>query len=190
VEWIFPTAGWFSNARLKYQGAVIGHDPSCEVNLLNLSTEHKYKSWSRSSFWSLFRWNFSYPFYFLTRATGHCPSKDEVYRLRTYLEHGGFLYIDDDYGLDNAVRREWKKFFRRMILLNFLLVRSLSFIYNFWNVRQKPHEHDKKYSKRIWNFGKQQISSLLHFWIEPNDGWADAKFMMILPRRERIWSSG
>ena len=46
--------------------------------------------------------------------TGHgniVLSTEEAKRLRTYLENGGFLYIDDDYGMDKAIRREMKKVF-------------------------------------------------------------------------------
>ncbi|MEW5766802.1 MAG: DUF4159 domain-containing protein [bacterium] len=35
----------------------------------------------------------------------------EVLRLRNYLEHGGFLFINDDYGLDEFIRREMKRVF-------------------------------------------------------------------------------
>ena len=54
---------------------------------------------------------FSYPFLFLTGHGNIVFSNDEAKRLRTYLENGGFLYIDDDYGLDKAIRRELKKVF-------------------------------------------------------------------------------
>ena len=46
--------------------------------------------------------------------TGHGNvtfSDTEVARLREYLSRGGFLHIDDNYGLDEHIRREMKKVF-------------------------------------------------------------------------------
>ena len=46
--------------------------------------------------------------------TGHGSinfSDGEVKRLRAYLQNGGFLYVDDDYGLNEFIRREMKKVF-------------------------------------------------------------------------------
>lgn len=70
-------------------------------------------------------------------------NKEESARLRKYLESGGFLFADDDYGMDKYFRREMKKVFPE---LNFV---ELSFdhpIYNIYfehpNGLPKIHEHD------------------------------------------------
>ncbi|MEX0600691.1 MAG: DUF4159 domain-containing protein, partial [Rhodothermales bacterium] len=52
---------------------------------------------------------FSYPLLFLSGHGNVVLSDDEARRLRRYLENGGFLYVDDDYGLDEYIRREMKK---------------------------------------------------------------------------------
>jgi len=93
----------FQIARLKYQGGGDWYnDPSAEVNLLNFIQQNtNIKVDARYQFVDLSSDEiFSYPFLFLTGHGNIVFSKDEVYRLRTYLENGGFLYIDDDYGLD------------------------------------------------------------------------------------------
>jgi len=54
---------------------------------------------------------FSYPFLFMTGHGNIRFTGDEAERLRQYLENGGFLYADDDYGMDAAFRREIKKVF-------------------------------------------------------------------------------
>lgn len=54
---------------------------------------------------------FLYPIIFLTGHGNISISPAEVERLREYLERGGFLYVDDDYGLDEAFRREISKVF-------------------------------------------------------------------------------
>ncbi len=52
---------------------------------------------------------FEYPFLFMTGHGNVSFSDAEVIRLRRFLEAGGFLYVDDDYGLDESFRREIRK---------------------------------------------------------------------------------
>jgi len=70
-------------------------------------------------------------------------SDDEAAALREYLVAGGFLYADDDYGMDKSFRKQMKKVFPE---LNFV---ELPFshpvyhsVYNFNNGLPKIHEHD------------------------------------------------
>ena len=99
-------------ARLKYNGGGDWYnDPQEEVNLLNfvkLSTVvdvdpvYEFVEITSDKF-------FTYPFIFMTGHGSITFSDVEVRRLRTYLENGGFMYVDDDYGMDKAFRREIKK---------------------------------------------------------------------------------
>jgi hypothetical protein len=104
----------FKIARLKYGGGGDWYnDPSGEVNLLkfvaantNIRTEPVYE------FVDLSGGNiFAYPFLFMTGHGNIVFSDSDAAKLRAYLENGGFLYVDDDYGLDKAFRREIKKVF-------------------------------------------------------------------------------
>lgn len=54
---------------------------------------------------------FTYPFIVMSGHGNIRFSEREARRLRRYLEGGGFLYIDDDYGMNEYVRRELKKVF-------------------------------------------------------------------------------
>ncbi len=54
---------------------------------------------------------FDYPFIFMTGHGNVHFSDRDIRNLREYLERGGFLYIDDDYGMDESIRRELKKLF-------------------------------------------------------------------------------
>ncbi len=92
----------FRIARLKYSGGGDWYnDPSAEVNLLKfakqnagIDTDPKYE------FVEISNDNFtSYPLIFMTGHGNVSFSEYEIKRLRTYLESGGFLYIDDDYGI-------------------------------------------------------------------------------------------
>src|SRR4030067_1384418 len=104
----------FQIARLKYNGGGNWYnDPSAEVNLLrfisqntNVKVKAEYKFVDISS-----EEIFSYAFLFMTGHGNVVFSKDDASRLRKYLENGGFLYIDDDYGLNKAIRQEMKKVF-------------------------------------------------------------------------------
>jgi hypothetical protein len=169
--------GDFQVARLKYQGGGDWYnDPSAEVNLLNfIQQKTNIKVDARYQFVDLASDEiFSYPFLFLTGHGNIVFSEDEVYRLRTYLENGGFLYIDDDYGLDNAVRREMKKIFpqKDFIELPFSYGLYHSF-YKFENGPPKTHEHDKKNPRGFGLFVDERLAVFYTYESNPSDGWAD-----------------
>jgi hypothetical protein len=169
----------FQIARLKYQGGGDWYnDPSAEVNLLNFIQQNtNIKVDARYQFVDLSSDEiFSYPFLFMTGHGNIVFSKDEVYRLRTYLENGGFLYIDDDYGLDNAVRREMKKVFPQddFVELPFSYGLYNSF-YKFENGPPKTHEHDKNTPRGFGILVNNRLAVYYTFESNPSDGWADAE---------------
>ncbi|MBE0569985.1 MAG: DUF4159 domain-containing protein [Ignavibacteriaceae bacterium] len=169
----------FQIARVKYQGGGDWYnDPSAEVNLLNFIQQNtNIKVDARYQFVDLSSDEiFSYPFLFLTGHGNIVLSKDEVYRLRTYLENGGFLYIDDDYGLDNAVRREMKKVFPQddfvELPFSYGLYHSL---YKFESGPPKTHEHDKNTPRGFGIFVNNRLAIYYNYESNPSDGWADAE---------------
>ncbi len=169
--------GSFSIARLKYDGGGDWYnDPSAEVNLLNfveqntnISVDAKYQFVDISS-----EELFSYPFIFMTGHGNVVFNEDEVERLRLYLESGGFLYIDDDYGLDNAVRREMKKVYPdnnfQEIPFSFGLY---NVFYSFKNGPPKTHEHDNKSPRGFGIFTGERLAVYYTYESNPSDGWAD-----------------
>ncbi|GMQ81705.1 MAG: DUF4159 domain-containing protein [Rhodothermia bacterium] len=88
---------------------------------------------------------FSFPYLYLTGHGNVRFNEDEILRLRRYLEGGGFLHIDDNYGLDPAIRREIRKVFPEK---NFVELPFSHQIYHtrfeFPNGLPKIHEHDGK----------------------------------------------
>jgi len=169
----------FQIGRLKYQGGGDWYnDPSAEVNLLNFIQQNtNIKVDARYQFVDLSSDEiFSYPFLFLTGHGNIVFSKDEVYRLRSYLENGGFLYIDDDYGLNNAVRREMKKVFPQddfvELPFSYGLYHSL---YKFENGPPKTHEHDKNSPQGFGIFVNNRLAVYYTYESNPSDGWADAE---------------
>jgi hypothetical protein len=60
---------------------------------------------------------FTYPFVHMTGHGNVVFSEAEAENLRKYLISGGFLHIDDNYGLDKYIRTELKKVFPELELV-------------------------------------------------------------------------
>lgn len=169
----------FQIARLKYNGGGDWYnDPSAEVNLLNFVSEHtNIKTIPEYKFVELGSPEmFSYPFLFLTGHGNIVISSGEAEKLRTYLNNGGFLYIDDDYGLDNAFRREIRKVFPDKDLV------ELPFDYGLYNCLfkfnygpPKTHEHDNKPPQGFGIFIDGRLTVYYTYESNPSDGWTDAR---------------
>ncbi len=171
--------GTFTIARLKYNGGGDWYnDPSAEVNLLNfikrntnIKVDARYRFVEISS-----EEIFSYPFLFVTGHGNVVFSEDEVERLRLYLENGGFLYIDDDYGLDNAIRREMKKVFPAKDFIELPFNYGLyNVFYNFEYGPPKTHEHDKNPPQGFGIFVEGRLAVYYTYESNPSDGWADER---------------
>jgi len=169
----------FKIARLKYGGGGDWYnDPSAEVNLLNFIQRN-----TNIKVDPLYRFVdlasdeiFSYPFLFLTGHGNIVFSKDDAERLRLYLENGGFLYIDDDYGLNNAIRREMKKVFPEKDFAELPFNYGLyNIFYKFENGPPKTHEHDKNPPQGFGIFIGSRLAVYFTYESNPSDGWADAE---------------
>jgi hypothetical protein len=86
---------------------------------------------------------FQYPFVF---ACGHGNIKftdAEIRNLRLYFESGGFLWVDDDFGLDASFRREMKRVFPDAPLIELPFSHPIYHqLYDFPHGLPKIHEHD------------------------------------------------
>lgn len=164
-------------ARAKYSGGGDWYnDPSAEVNLLrfvrantNILVDAVYE------FVDLGTDNlFLYPLLFMTGHGTVNLTETEVRNLRAYLENGGFLYVDDDYGMDASVRKELKR------VLPDQELRELPFdhpIYHshfdFPNGLPKIHEHDAKSPIGFGLFLNGKLCVFYTVETNPSDGWAD-----------------
>lgn len=167
----------FKIARLKYNGGGDWYnDPQAEVNLLsyigkntNISTDPIYEFTEITS--DKF---YSYPFVFMTGHGNVVFSDLEVQRLRAYLENGGFLYVDDDYGLDKAFRREIKKVFPDQQLVELPFSYGLyTCHYDFAKGPPKTHEHDSKPPQGFGLFHNGRLVLYYTYESNPSDGWND-----------------
>ena len=76
----------------------------------------------------------------------------EARRLRAYLENGGFLYIDDDYGIDSYIRKEMKKVFPGREFIEIPFSHGIfNCHYSFPKGAPKIHEHDDKITPKFRN---------------------------------------
>lgn len=167
----------FRIARLKYAGGGDWYnDPSAEVNLLRfVQTTTGIDCDPRYEFVDLASERlFSYPFLFMTGHGNVVFSASDVERLRTYLERGGFLYVDDDYGLNKPFRRELKKVFPDRDLVELPFDHPLYHApFDFPNGVPKIHEHDKGPPQGFGLFVSGRLSVFYTFESNPSDGWVD-----------------
>ena len=85
---------------------------------------------------------YNYPLLFITGHGNITFSDEEVTRLRHFLVNGGFLYADDDYGMDESFRREMKKVFPNADLVELPFDHPIYHqVYDFPNGPPKIHEH-------------------------------------------------
>ena len=140
--------GAFRIARLKYDGGGDWYNGQTEEpNLLQFIKEHTNIK-VKPEFTSVDINSdaiFSYPFLFMTGHGGIFFTTEQAERLRKYCESGGFLYADDDYGMDKFFRREIKKVFpdKQLVELPFNYGMYHDF-YEFPNGVPKTHEHNGK----------------------------------------------
>lgn len=117
---------------------------------------------------------FNYPFLHMTGHGNVIFSDQEISNLRTYLIAGGFLHIDDNYGMDKFIRPQLKKLFPEMELVELSFDHPIYHQkYKFPNGLPKIHEHDNKPPQ---GFGLIYEGRLIVFYTyesDLGDGWED-----------------
>ena len=117
---------------------------------------------------------YNYP---LLHMTGHGNiifNFEEAENLRKYLIAGGFLHVDDNYGMDEFFRREIKKVFPEK---NLVIINSGHPIFNqsfsFPNGLPKIHIHDAKPAQALGIFDNGRLLCLYTYESDLSDGWED-----------------
>ena len=117
---------------------------------------------------------FNYP---LLHMTGHGNvvfSTQEAKNLRNYLLAGGFLHIDDNYGLDSYIRREMKKVFPELEFMELPPSHPIfASPYNFPDGLPKIHEHDQKRPQAFALFWEGRMICFYSYESDLGDGWED-----------------
>ena len=117
---------------------------------------------------------FLYPYVYMTGHGNVVFSNSDAENLRKYLEAGGFLHIDDNYGLDQFIRLEMKKVFPELEFVELPFDHSIYHQkFKFSTGLPKIHEHD---SKPAQGFGLILKGRLIVFYSYESDlgnGWED-----------------
>lgn len=117
---------------------------------------------------------FNYPFVHMTGHGRWTLNEAEAQNLRTYLESGGFLHIDDNYGLDEYVRPALKKAFPELSLVELPFSHPIYHQkFKFQNGLPKIHEHDNKPPKGYGLIWKGRLVVFYSTETDLGDGWED-----------------
>ena len=117
---------------------------------------------------------FSYPFVHMTGHGNVVFSDADVSNLKNYLISGGFLHIDDNYGMDQYIRKEIKKIFPNTDLVEIPSNHQIfQKPYLFSNGLPKIHEHDGKRPQAFGIFIENRLVLLYTYECDLGDGWED-----------------
>lgn len=117
---------------------------------------------------------FNYPFVHMTGHGNVIFNEHEVSNLRTYLTAGGFLNINDSYGLKPFVVREMKKVFPELDFIELPFTHPLYHQkYDFPNGLPKIHEHDGKPAQGFGLIYQGRLVCFFNYECDIGDGWED-----------------
>jgi len=119
---------------------------------------------------------FNYPFLHMTGHGNVVFTSEDAENLRNYLLGGGFLHIDDNYGMDQFVRTELKKVFPTIDLVELPNNHPIfNQSYKFPKGLPKIHEHDDNNSQAFGIIYEGRLICLYTYETDLGDGWEDAE---------------
>jgi len=119
---------------------------------------------------------FQFPFLHMTGHGNVIFDENEIQNLRNYLLSGGFLHIDDNYGMDKYIQRELKKLFPEKNLTEIAVNHPIfNSAFKFPNGLPKIHEHDQQTPKAFGIFENDRLLLLYTFESDLGDGWESAE---------------
>jgi len=117
---------------------------------------------------------FNYPFVHMTGHGNVVFSAQEAQNLRNYLLSGGFLHIDDNYGMDPYVRPQMKKVFPELDFVELPFSHPIFHQkYDFPNGLPKIHEHEGKAPQAFGLIWQGKLVCLYTYECDLGDGWED-----------------
>ncbi len=117
---------------------------------------------------------FGYPYVHMTGHGNVVFSQNDVENLRKYLTSGGFLHIDDNYGMNEYVRKEIKKIFPDNELLEIPTTHAIfQKPFPFPAGIPKIHEHDGKKPQAFGIFIENRLVLMYSYETDLGDGWED-----------------
>jgi hypothetical protein len=117
---------------------------------------------------------FQYPFIHMTGHGNVFFSDTDAENLRNYLTSGGFLHIDDNYGMQPYITKELRKVFLDKELVELPSNHAIfNTAYKFPDGLPKIHEHDGKRPQAFGMFHENRLVLLFSFESDLGDGWED-----------------
>ncbi|OEY72447.1 DUF4159 domain-containing protein [Salegentibacter salarius] len=115
---------------------------------------------------------FQYPFVHMTGHGNVIFNQEEAENLRNYLLSGGFLHIDDNYGMQQYLEKELEKIFPEKKLEELPANHPIfSTAFNFSSGLPKIHEHDNKPPQALGIFDENRLILLFTVESDLGDGW-------------------
>ena len=163
--------------RLHYDGGGDWYaNPSSLPNLLSaikgrttlrVASEEKVVTLSDDDLWNV-------PYLYMTGHGNVHWSDRDLATLRRYLEQGGFLHADDNYGMDASIRRELARLFPDDPLVEVPLDHPVyHLIYDFPRGTPKIHQHDGKPAQGFGIFYEGRLVVFYSYQSDLGDGWED-----------------
>lgn len=117
---------------------------------------------------------YNYPFVHMTGHGNVVFSDQEADNLRNYLLSGGFLHIDDNYGMDPYVRKAMKKVFPELDFVELPFSHEIYHQrYDFAQGLPKIHEHDDKPTQGFGLLYEGRLICFYSYETDLGDGWED-----------------
>ncbi len=118
----------------------------------------------------------NYPFIHMTGHGNVVFTSDDASNLRSYLVGGGFLHVSDNYGMDQFIRKELKKVFPELELVELPFNHPVYHqSYKFPSGLPKIHEHDKKAPQGFGLIWEGRLVLFYDYECDLGDGWEDAE---------------
>jgi hypothetical protein len=117
---------------------------------------------------------YNYPFVHLTGHGNVIFTEDEASNLRNWLIAGGFLHIDDNYGLDKYIRQQMKRVFPELEFIELPFDHPIYHQkYEFNQGLPKIHEHDGKAPQGFGLIWEGRLVCFYSYESDLGDGWED-----------------
>jgi hypothetical protein len=163
--------------RLHYDGGGDWYaNPSSLPNLLSairtrtklrVATEEKVVTLSDDDLWNV-------PYIYMTGHGNVHWSDQHLATLRRYLQQGGFLHADDNYGMDASIRRELARLFPDQAMVEVPLDHPVyHLVYDFPKGMPKIHAHDNKPAQGFGIFLDGRLAVYYSYQSDLGDGWED-----------------
>src|SRR5687768_14743945 len=180
-------SGSLTIGRLHYDGGGDWYaNPSSLPNLLiairsrtglRVAAEEKVVTLNDDDLWNT-------PYIYMTGHGNVRWSDQDLRILRRYLEQGGFLHADDNYGMDTSIRRELGRLFPDQPLVEVPLDHPIyRLVYPFPRGIPKIHVHDGKPAQGFGIFLDGRLVVYYSYQSDLGDGWEDPQVHNDLPEK-------